>query len=88
MPDAFERFAMLADTGAKVIGMKQVIKGLSGGSIHTVFLASDADAFIVEAVDGAAREQGAAVYYVPSKSELGKRAGIQVDAACVGIAGK
>lgn len=88
MEEAIDALNMLEAPRQKVVGMKQVMKGLAEGSVNTVFLASDADVFVVNAIDDAAKEKGAAIYYVPSKSELGRRAGIQVDAACVGVIGK
>lgn len=88
MSDTLEVLALLSDSRPMLVGMKQVIKGLENGRVDTVLLASDADAFVARAVDEAAKKQGAVIYYVPSKAELGRRAGIQVDAACVGISGK
>ncbi len=70
---------------SKVVGSKQVLKGVSDGTIGCVIIASDADADVKRAIASAAEANGVTLKYFPSKRKLGEAAGIEVEAATVGI---
>lgn len=70
---------------SKVVGSKQVLKGLSEGTIRCVIVASDADPDLKKLLVGEASSHGVKVSYAPSKRKLGEAAGVEVAAAAVGI---
>ncbi len=69
----------------KVVGTRQVLRGLSEGTIRCVVVASDADAEMIAKIAAHARKKGAEVLVAPSMAWLGYRSGIEVRAAAVGI---
>ncbi len=80
-----EKLEDMLACSSKVVGSKQVLKGLSEGTLRCVIVASDADAEIKEALVDAARRHRVPVKYVPSKRKLGEAAGVEVATAAVGI---
>ncbi len=69
----------------KVIGLKQVLRHVSELGLSKIYLASDADAHIIDALEHAATRYAVPIDRAFSKKVLGKTCGIDVDAACVGI---
>lgn len=82
-----ERIAMLLDLkNVKcVAGTKQVLKLLDKGSIKLVYVADDAEAFIVKKLNEACKEHGVDMLHVATMKELGDCCGLDVGAACVGL---
>lgn len=70
---------------SKVVGSKQVLKGISDGTVRCVIVASDADADLKKKIVAAANARGVKVERVPSKRQLGEAAGVEVGAAVVGL---
>ena len=70
---------------ALVIGLKQTAKAIEQSAVSEVFVAKDADSFVVDKVSAAAKNKGIHVTYVDSKRKLGKACGIDVHAATCGI---
>ena len=70
---------------SKVVGTKQVLRGISEGTIGCVVVAEDADRALKDRVTGAAESAGLTVMFAPSMAWLGEAAGIEVGAAAVGI---
>lgn len=70
---------------SKVVGTKQVLRGISEGTIGCVVVAEDADRALRDRVTGAAESAGLTVMFAPSMAWLGEAAGIEVGAAAVGI---
>ncbi len=66
---------------AKVVGVKQTRRALSGGRAKAVFLARDADPALTEPLAAQAEEQGVPVRWTDSMKALGKACGISVGAA-------
>ena len=66
---------------AKVVGVKQTRRALSGGRAKAVFLARDADPALTEPLAAQAEEQGVAVHWTDSMKALGEACGISVGAA-------
>ncbi len=69
----------------KVIGLRQVNRGIKDNQIRCVLVADDADANIRLALAKTCREAKIPLTRVKSKEELGKTLGIDVDCATVGI---
>ncbi|MDR2634604.1 MAG: ribosomal L7Ae/L30e/S12e/Gadd45 family protein [Clostridiales bacterium] len=72
-------------SGRKVVGTKQVLRALSEDGLSFVILAEDADKGVIDKILRAASERRTDVSFTPSKTELGRAAGIEVAAAAVGI---
>lgn len=75
---------MLANS-SKVVGTKQVLRGISEGTVGCVIVAEDADFALRLKVVGAAESAGVFVAYAPSMAWLGEACGIEVGAAAAGI---
>jgi len=70
----------------KVVGMKQVMRGIiEDGNIRCVILARNADEFVKNAIVEVASTRKVQIVYADDKAELGRLAGIEVDASCVGL---
>ena len=65
----------------KVVGAKQTKRVLISGKAVAVYLASDADPQVTDAVRELCVEYGVPVFDVPSMKELGHACGIAVGAA-------
>jgi len=66
---------------SKVVGVKQSLKAIRQGIAVKVYLADDADPFIVGPVVDTCKEYGVTIEYVTSKSALGRKCHIDVGAA-------
>ncbi len=80
-----EKLIDMLKGSSKVVGSKQVLKGLSEGTIRCVIVASDADADLKKSLCAAANKHRVPVSYVSSKKKLGEAAGVEVAAAAVGL---
>ena len=80
-----EKLDKMLNSSSKVVGSKQVLKGMSEGTLRCVIVASDADAEIKTAIVDAAKRHRVPVKYFPSKRKLGEAAGVEVATAAVGI---
>lgn len=69
----------------RVVGTKQVLRGIDEGTLRCVVVASDADNFISERVMAEAKARNVAVIMCPSKLELGRLVGVKIGAATVGV---
>ena len=76
---------MLKTSMEKVVGTKQVLRGLKAGTLSRVYVASDADTFLYSRVVEAAERAGVPVVRVAAMKELGKACGVSVAAAAAGI---
>lgn len=83
--DKETKLLYMLNGSSKVVGYKQVSRGLSEDTIRCVVVAEDADAELVDKVVSSAKEKRVEVLYAPSMEWLGRQAGIQVGAATVGI---
>ena len=79
-----EMKAML-ESSSKFVGTKQVLRGISEGTVGCVIVAEDADRALKERVVAAAENAGLPVKSAPSMAWLGRACGIEVGAAAVGI---
>ena len=80
-----EKLIDMLNSSSKVVGSKQVLKGISDGTLRCVIVASDADAELKKSIAKEAAKRRLTIFYVPSKRRLGEAAGVEVAAAAVGI---
>ena len=80
-----EKLEALITSSSKVVGSKQVLKGMSDGTVRCVIIASDADAEFKHKIVAQAEQCHVDVTFVPSKKRLGEVAGVEVAAAVVGL---
>lgn len=69
----------------KTVGTKQTLKAASRRLAKEVFIAKDADEFVVRNLIRTCNEQGIQITYVDSMAELGRACGIKVGAASAAI---
>lgn len=69
----------------KTIGTKQTLKAMEKNSTRLVFVARDAEEYIVREVVKTASEKGIELEMVDSMAALGKACGIEVGAAAAAI---
>lgn len=76
-----------ANNSLKLVGSKQVLKAIifSEAKLKCVVLASDAKQDIIEPIIDLCKQKQIQVYYVENKKQLGRFAGIQVNAACIAL---
>ena len=68
-----------------VIGAKQTYKAILDDEIERLFIAEDADKFVLRNIIETAELKGIHIEYVDSMKRLGKDCGIDVGAATVGV---
>ncbi len=76
--------ALLASAN-RVVGLRQVLRGLKAGTLARVYVANDADTFLFQRVTQAAEAAGVPVVRVPTMKELGQACHVQVPAAAAGL---
>lgn len=77
---------MLEDIDSSaIVGTKQVLRAMQSGSLSKVYLAEDAEAFLINKVRGAGEACGIQISMAPSMKVLGEACRIDVGAACVGL---
>lgn len=75
-------------TGAnRVVGTKQVLRGLKSGALSRVYVANDADTFLFQRIVAAAEDAGVPVVRVATMKELGQACGVDVASAAAGLEG-
>lgn len=74
-----------ADGANKVAGIRQVVRGIKSDRIRCVLVATDADEHIKTQLTALCNPKGLPLKFVLNKKELGKRLGLDVDCAVVGI---
>lgn len=70
---------------AKVVGTKQVLRGLKSGTLQRVYVANDSDTYLFQRVTTAAEAANVPVVRVASMKELGDACGIAVPTAAAAI---
>ena len=76
---------LLKSGSPRIVGAKQVLRGLQAGSLSRVYVGSDADTFIYQQVVRAAEEAGVPCVRVATMKELGMVCGVGVSAAAAGV---
>lgn len=80
-----EKLIAMLNRSAKVVGCRQVLRGLSEGTVRCVIVAEDAEDEVKDGLFKAAAEHNAEVLLAPSMDWLGRQTLIEVGAAAVGI---
>lgn len=75
----------LKNAPLRVVGSKQVLKAIAAGQLMSVYLAEDADAFILQKIIQACAQHGVVPVRIPTMRELGEACSIDVGAACAGV---
>ena len=75
----------MRDSATRVVGTKQVLRGLKEGTIARVIVAEDADTFLFQRIIRAADAARIPVERVPSMRDLGRACGVETSAATVGV---
>ncbi len=73
-----------SDAQKRIVGTKQVLKALAAGELERVYLAMDAEPFLLNKLKAACVEHGVQAEEVPTMKELGQQCKIDVGAACAG----
>ncbi len=68
-----------------VTGTRQTMRLIEQDGLEAVYIAEDADIFVIKNIAAAARQHGIKVICVPSKRQLGAKCGISVGAATAGL---
>ncbi|MGI6359012.1 MAG: L7Ae/L30e/S12e/Gadd45 family ribosomal protein [Bacillota bacterium] len=82
MLDSLEHLKAVKD---KVAGVKQVQKAVQRGQAKVVYMAADAEPHVLRSLRQLCEQQQIEVVTVPSMTELGKAAGIEVGSATVAV---
>ena len=69
----------------RVVGTKQVLRGIKAGTLTLVYIANDVDTFLYERVVRAAEAARIPVVRVATMKELGQACGVAVETAAAGI---
>ncbi|MEG2188204.1 MAG: ribosomal L7Ae/L30e/S12e/Gadd45 family protein [Christensenella sp.] len=78
-------FEKLENAPNKVVGLKQLLRGLLNDEVTTVYIADDADDDLKKRVMEAIGEKDIHIVSVESMLELGTACGIDVGADCAAI---
>ena len=76
---------LIANNPTRLVGLKQVVRGISEGIVWCVIVASDSDEFVLQRIRDAIGDRKVSVKTIDSKSKLGALAGIEVAASVVGL---
>lgn len=75
----------LAESPERIVGLKQVLKGIAKDNVRCVVIASDSESFVRDVVVEAIGAKCVELLFCPTRVELGKAVGVQVPTAVVGI---
>ena len=75
-------------SGDRVVGTKQVLKGIAAGAFRCVYVAEDVDSFLQEKIASACEKAGILLIPVASMKVLGEACRIDVGAACAALPAK
>lgn len=71
--------------GLLVVGAKQTLKLLNEEKLKEIYIAQDADKYVIRSIEELAGDKAVTITYVESMKKLGKECGISVGAATAGI---
>ena len=78
---------LIASNPQRLVGLKQVLRGIAEGNVWCVIVSADSDDFVKRKVLEAVGNSKICVKYFDNKSKLGSMVGIDVAAAVVGLVG-
>lgn len=76
---------LLDNSRERLVGIKQVFRGIINGDVECVLVARNADSFIIDKIVSFADASDVPVLYCDDKVALGRKCDIDVAAAVVGI---
>ena len=69
----------------KVVGTRRLVRAVLAGQVSEVYLASDADLFILRQVKDACNQANVRIVEVETMKQLGEACGVEVKTASAGI---
>lgn len=69
----------------KVVGTRRLVRAVLAGQVSEVYLAADADLFILRQVKDACNQANVRIFEVESMKQLGEACGVEVKTASAGI---
>ena len=69
----------------RVVGLKQVLKGVAKDNVRCVVIASDSERFVEDCVVEAIGAKCVEILFCPTRKELGETVGVDVPTAVVGL---
>jgi len=69
----------------KVVGTRRLVRAVLAGEVSEVYLAQDADLFILRQVKEACNQKGVRIVEVETMKQLGEACGVEVKTASAGI---
>ncbi|NLJ77263.1 MAG: 50S ribosomal protein L7Ae-like protein [Peptococcaceae bacterium] len=75
----------LLSSRKKTVGAKQTLKALERDQVKTVFVAKDADSFVVDPIKHLSSQKGIPIIHVDTMQSLGKACRIEVGCAVAAI---
>lgn len=76
---------LIASNPERLVGLKQVVRGISAGTVWCVIVSMDSEEFVKQQISDAVGNQQIAVRYFDNMSKLGALVGIDVSASVVGL---
>ena len=76
----------LKSSKKRIIGLKQTIRAIVNNTLKRVYLAKDADSYIMQSVINACNGKDLEIVYIDTMKELGEACGIEIGASTAGIA--
>ena len=83
MADEYKK--LIDNSPKKLVGLKQVLRGITDGTVWCVIVSSDCEEFIKERLYGTAAGKTVEFKKGPDMAELGRTMRIDVGAAVVGL---
>ena len=83
MADDYKK--LIDNSPKKLVGLKQVLRGITDGTVWCVIVSSDCEEFIKAKLREEARGKGVEIKKGPEMNVLGRKVGIDVGAAVVGL---
>ena len=77
--------SLIDNSPKRFVGLKQVLRGITDGTVWCVIVSSDCESFIKARLREEARGKEVELVKGPSMAELGRKVGIDVGAAVVGL---
>lgn len=75
----------LLSSGKKTVGAKQTLKAIERGQAKAVFVAEDADRFVIEPILQLCSQKGIPIVQVDTMQSLGKACRIEVGCAVAAV---
>ena len=77
--------SLLDNSPKRFVGLKQVLRGITDGTVWCVIVSSDCEEFIKARIRSEARDKGVEIVKGPAMADLGRKVDIDVGAAVVGL---